>query len=147
MELCNSWLLSAYAIDFVVFFVKTMFLELVGDYCGNKLSAKTAHKPRKPSGGAMGQPGHGNGLWGLWWLLWCVAADVCTALDLANVSMAMSRLDDDEKLLRTVFVAGQSREVLTINESGLYNLIFTSRKEEAKRFKKWVTQSVEHGAV
>ena len=73
---------------------------------------------------------------------WFVAADVCAALSLDDTSKACSRLDDDEKLLRTVFVAGQSREVLTINESGLYSLIFTSRKEEAKRFKKWVTSEV-----
>ena len=31
--------------------------------------------------------------------------------------------------------------MLTVNESGLYGLIFTSRKPEAKRFRKWVTAS------
>ena len=29
-----------------------------------------------------------------------------------------------------------------INQSGLYSLILTSRKEAAKRFKKWVTAEV-----
>ena len=32
--------------------------------------------------------------------------------------------------------------MLTVNESGLYSLIFTSRKPEAKRFRKWVTRTV-----
>jgi prophage antirepressor-like protein len=32
--------------------------------------------------------------------------------------------------------------MLTVNESGLYSLIFTSRKPEAKRFRKWVTNEV-----
>ena len=41
-----------------------------------------------------------------------------------------------------MFVSGQNREVLTINESGLYSLILTSRKPEAKSFKKFVTSEV-----
>lgn len=73
---------------------------------------------------------------------WFVAADVCDALGLGDTSKACSRLDDDEKLIRTMFVSGQNREVLTINESGLYSLILTSRKPEAKRFRKWVTSEV-----
>ena len=73
---------------------------------------------------------------------WFVAADVCDALGLGDTSKACSRLDDDEKLIRTMFVSGQNREMLVINESGLYSLILTSRKPEAKRFKKWVTSEV-----
>lgn len=74
--------------------------------------------------------------------VWFIAQDVCTCLDLNDTSKAVSRLDDDEKLIRTVFVSGQNREILTVNESGLYSLIFTSRKPEAKTFKKWVTSEV-----
>jgi len=73
---------------------------------------------------------------------WFVAADVCDALGLGDTSKACSRLDDDEKLIRTLFVSGQNREALVVNESGLYSLILTSRKAEAKRFKKWVTSEV-----
>lgn len=73
---------------------------------------------------------------------WFVASDVCEALGLDDTSKACSRLDDDEKLTRTMFVSGQNREVLIINESGLYSLILTSRKPEAKKFKKWVTSEV-----
>jgi hypothetical protein len=39
-------------------------------------------------------------------------------------------------------MAAGPREMLTVNESGLYSLIFTSRKPEAKRFRKWVTNEV-----
>ena len=73
---------------------------------------------------------------------WFVASDVCESLGLDDTSKACSRLDDDEKLTRTMFVSGQNREVLIINESGLYSLILTSRKPEAKKFKKWVTADV-----
>lgn len=73
---------------------------------------------------------------------WFIAKDVCTALELSEVSNIVKRLDDDEKLTRTVFVSGQGREMWFINESGLYNLIFQSRKPNACAFRKWVTNEV-----
>lgn len=73
---------------------------------------------------------------------WFVAKDICDALGLQDVSMTVKRLDDDEKLVQTVFVSGQNREIWTVNESGLYGLIFQSRKPEAKAFRKWVTNTV-----
>lgn len=73
---------------------------------------------------------------------WFVAQDVCDCLEHTDTSKAVSRLDDDEKLVRTLFGAGQNRHLLTVNESGLFNLILTSRKPEAKRMKKWVTSEV-----
>lgn len=73
---------------------------------------------------------------------WFVGVDITDALGLENSSQAIGRLDDDERLTYTLHISGQNREVLTINESGLYSLILTSRKPEAKRFKKWVTSEV-----
>ena len=73
---------------------------------------------------------------------WFVAGEVCKALAITDTSQACKRLDDDEKLVRTLYVAGQSREILTINESGLYSLVLTSNKPSAKEFKKWVTSEV-----
>lgn len=74
--------------------------------------------------------------------IWFVARDVCEVLELSDVSKAVSRLDEDEKLTRTLFVSGQNREVWLVNEPGLYSLILTSRKPEAKAFKRWVTHEV-----
>lgn len=71
---------------------------------------------------------------------WFVAADVCEVLTVATEQTR--RLDDDEKGLRTVQTHGGPQQMLVINESGLYSLILTSRKPEAKRFKKWVTSEV-----
>lgn len=80
-----------------------------------------------------------------------VAKDICEVLDHSDVSVAVSRLDDDEKLIQTLFVSGQNRKTWLINESGLYSLILTSRKPEAKQFKRWITHEVipsirKHGA-
>ena len=73
---------------------------------------------------------------------WFIARDVCDVLDIQNVSDACSRLDEDEKLISLLPISGQGREILIVNESGLYNLIFQSRKPEAKAFKRWVTHEV-----
>jgi prophage antirepressor-like protein len=78
-------------------------------------------------------------------VIWFVLADVCKVLEIANASHAASRLDDDEKstLANNEGRAGNGAQSFTIiNESGLYSLILTSRKEAAKRFKKWVTAEV-----
>ncbi|MNJ46089.1 hypothetical protein D3C77_412110 [compost metagenome] len=81
---------------------------------------------------------------------WFVAADVCASLAISNVSLAVNGradretdgLDEDEKGIATVNTPSGAQEMLVVNESGLYALIFKSRKAEAKRFKKWVTQEV-----
>ncbi|ODH00238.1 hypothetical protein A4S05_34115 [Nostoc sp. KVJ20] len=73
---------------------------------------------------------------------WWIAQDICKVLELDDVSKAVSRLDGDEKLIRTLHVSGQGRETLCVNESGLYSLVLTSRKAQAKRFKKWLTSEV-----
>lgn len=73
--------------------------------------------------------------------LW-VAKDVCTVLDLKDVNRSCSKLDEDEKLILKLFVSGQNRDMVCVNEAGLYNLIFRSNKPEAKPFKRWVTHEV-----
>ena len=73
---------------------------------------------------------------------WFVAKDVCDALQIINITDTMNRLDDDEKLTSVVSNSGQGRQMWLVSESGLYNLIFQSRKPEAKAFRKWVTSEV-----
>lgn len=71
-----------------------------------------------------------------------VATDVCEALAIVNTARALSRLDDDEKGTHAVSTLGGTQNLSVVNESGLYSLILTSRKAEAKIFKKWVTAEV-----
>lgn len=73
---------------------------------------------------------------------WFVATDVCRVLDLKNVSQAVMNLDDDEKGIWISDTLGGQQEVLIVSESGMYALIFRSRKPAAKRFKKWITAEV-----
>lgn len=74
---------------------------------------------------------------------WFVATDVCTILELANPRQVVSRLDEDERDdVHIVDAIGRKQEMNVVSESGLYALIFTSRKPQAKRFRKWVTDEV-----
>lgn len=71
---------------------------------------------------------------------WFVANDLCSILSIDSTQVR--RLDESEKGLHTIQTLGGNQQMTVINESGLYSLIFTSRKPEAKQFKKWVTSEV-----
>lgn len=74
--------------------------------------------------------------------IWFVAKDICGILEVSDVESALRRLEDDEKGTDTIRTLGGDQTMRTVNESGLYNLIFTSRKPEALAFRKWVTSEV-----
>lgn len=73
---------------------------------------------------------------------WFVLSDVCQVLAIGNPSDAAKRLDPEEKGVENVDTLGGKQSATVINESGLYSLIMTSRKPEAKAFKKWVMGEV-----
>lgn len=73
---------------------------------------------------------------------WFVAVDICSLLGLENSSRALDRIDDDEKTKIDIESNGQTRKVWIVNEFGLYSLILSSEKEEAKIFKRWITHEV-----
>lgn len=73
---------------------------------------------------------------------WFVAADVCRALGLGNSSMAVSKLDEDEKGISSIDTLGGEQKLGIVNEPGLYTLVLSSRKPEAKAFKRWITHEV-----
>lgn len=73
---------------------------------------------------------------------WCVLADLCAVLELADAGRTAARLDEDEKDTHTVSTPGGSQEMLIVSEPGLYKLLQTSRKPQAKRFDRWVRHEV-----
>lgn len=74
---------------------------------------------------------------------WFVGKDICIALELANHKDALSRLDSDERDgVGITDPMGRNQEVTVVNESGLYHLIFQSRKPEARAFRRWITSEV-----
>lgn len=72
-----------------------------------------------------------------------VGNDIATALGYSNPTDAIFKhVDDDDKLLSQIATSGQKRNMVCINESGLYSLILSSKLENAKKFKKWITGEV-----
>ncbi|HEQ0836098.1 TPA: Bro-N domain-containing protein [Streptococcus pyogenes] len=77
-----------------------------------------------------------NGEW------WAVLADIAKALDL-NPKFIKHRLGDE--VVSNNHVAdslGRQQEMLIVNEFGIYETIFSSRKKEAKTFKLWVFEII-----
>lgn len=71
-----------------------------------------------------------------------VAKDICDALGISKYRDALTRLDEDERASISVDTLGGKQSMIAVNESGLYTLVFQSRKPEARAFRKWVTGEV-----
>ena len=69
--------------------------------------------------------------------------DICRALELGNVSQALTRINKDGVISNEVIDSlGRKQKANFINESNMYKLIFQSRKESAEKFSDWVTNEV-----
>lgn len=73
---------------------------------------------------------------------WFVAADVAQCLGVSNHRDMIRQLDEDNKGVGLIDTLGGPQEMATINEAGFYEAVLSSRKPEAKQFKKWVTSEV-----
>ena len=72
-----------------------------------------------------------------------IAADVCAALKHSNPRQALrDNVDPEDQIKVEIETNGGRQTVNAVNESGLYALIFGSKLESAKRFKRWVTSEV-----
>ena len=72
-----------------------------------------------------------------------VGKDVADALGYSNTTKAIrDHVDSEDKLEERIVLSGQIRKAVIINESGLYALILSSKLEQAKMFKRWVTSEV-----
>lgn len=70
---------------------------------------------------------------------WFVARDVCKGLEIKNTTQAIHKLDEDERSMLNI---GRQGKANIINEPGVYGLVWTSNKEEAKEFKRWLKHEV-----
>jgi len=77
--------------------------------------------------------------------------DVAEILGYTRTDNAIrNHVDNEDKLTHQLSASGQKRNMVIVNESGLYSLIFDAAKQskneeirkKAKRFKRWVTEDV-----
>lgn len=72
-----------------------------------------------------------------------VAIDVAKALGYSQPAKSVNdRVDPEDLVKAEIDTKGGKQTVNCVNESGLYALIFGSKLESAKRFKRWVTSEV-----
>ena len=72
-----------------------------------------------------------------------VGKDVAEALGYKNTSKAIQQhVDDEDKSTLPIRESAYETRAIVINESGLYSLILSSKLEQAKMFKRWVTSEV-----
>ena len=72
-----------------------------------------------------------------------VGKDVAEVLGYSNTQKAIrDHVDRFDKLTERIVLSGQNREVILINESGLYSLILSSKMPRAREFKHWVTSEI-----
>lgn len=74
---------------------------------------------------------------------WFVAKDVAVILGYNNPRDAVrNHIYDDDKGVEKIDTPGGKQKFTIVNESGIYSLIFGSRKTDAKEFKHWVTSEI-----
>ncbi len=74
---------------------------------------------------------------------WLVGKDVAEKLGYKDTVNALKdHVEDEDKLTWQIATSGQNRNMILINESGLYSLVLSSKLPSAKAFKKWVTLNV-----
>lgn len=75
---------------------------------------------------------------------WFVGKDAAKALGYSNTRDALANhVDEEDKNTVAIRdVLKREQNTIIINESGLYSLIFGSKLETARQFKRWVTNEV-----
>ena len=61
-------------------------------------------------------------------------------MDTSSINKMLNKVDEEEKLVGTLFRSGQNREMWFLTEDGLYEVLMQSRKPIAKQFKKKVKE-------
>lgn len=74
---------------------------------------------------------------------WFVGRDVAEKLGYVETAKAIrTHVDEEDKGVSILDTPGGRQKFTTINESGLYSLMLSSKLPSAKRFKRWITSEV-----
>lgn len=71
-----------------------------------------------------------------------IGRDVCEAVGISKYRDALAQLDPDERVSVVVDTLGGPQGMTAVTESGIYSLMFISRSDKVKPFKRWLTHEV-----
>lgn len=71
---------------------------------------------------------------------WFIAEDVANVFGYRDADAVLYNVSEDEKCCWSNLIG--NRQIPMISESGLYSIVFNSRKPEARKFKKWITSTL-----
>lgn len=75
--------------------------------------------------------------------IWFNGKDICQCLGISNHNNMFQKLDQEEKMIySTKDSMGRYQDMIYINESGVYEVLFRSKHGKAKEFKKWLKNDV-----
>jgi prophage antirepressor-like protein len=68
------------------------------------------------------------------------ANDIGKALNLTNIAVSIQSYDEDEKVVRKAYdIRGCEQNTIFLTSRGVYRLLYNSKKEIAKKFRKWAS--------
>ena len=74
---------------------------------------------------------------------WFVGKDIAAALEYGDTDKALrNRVEEADKLTRPIDGSGQNRNMILVNERGMYSLAFSSRRSCARAFQDWMMNDI-----
>ena len=72
-------------------------------------------------------------------MYWFRASDIGKVLNLTNIRVSIQNYDEDEQVVRKAYdLRGCEQDTIFLTSQGVYRLLYNSKKEIAKKFRKWV---------
>lgn len=66
------------------------------------------------------------------------ASDIGKALNLTNIAVSIQHYDEDERVIRKAYdTTNREQDTIFLTSQGVYRLLYNSKKEIAKKFRKW----------
>jgi len=66
------------------------------------------------------------------------ATDIGKILGLTNIRVTIQNFDEDEKCVRNAYTVRGDKDMIFLTSRGVYRVLYNSKKEIAKKFRKWV---------
>lgn len=73
---------------------------------------------------------------------WFAVKDICKILELSNVTVASSNIQEKWKKIQKTDSGYGPQDMIVINESGLYKMIMRSTKPIAEKFQEWICEEI-----